>query len=58
MLRSSGLGVVANPAHEIYLCEPTVTDPSELSTDQSELNKVVQAEFEAAVGLYTGRNLE
>ena len=58
MLRSSGLDVIAQPGHEIYLCQPTATDPSKLTTDQAELRKVVQAEFEAAVGLYTGRNLD
>ncbi|HEY1235161.1 MAG TPA: TIGR04290 family methyltransferase [Candidatus Binatia bacterium] len=58
LLRSSGLDVVANPAHEIYLCKPAVTDPFEVSADQSELSKVVEAEFEAAVGIYTGRNLD
>lgn len=58
LLRSSGLDIVANPAHEIYLCEPTVRDPSALSTDQSALSQIMQAEFEAAVGLYTGQNLD
>jgi tRNA (mo5U34)-methyltransferase len=51
LLRSSGLEIVAHPGHEIYLCEPR-------ETDQSELSKVAQAEFESAVGFYTGRNLE
>jgi tRNA (mo5U34)-methyltransferase len=44
MLRSSGLKVLANPAHEVYLCEPAANCPSEL-TDYC------AAELRCAVGI-------
>ena len=44
MLRSSGLNVVANPAHEIYLCEPA-------DQESSELSDYLAAELRCAAGL-------
>ena len=32
MLRAAGLRVTANPAHEIYLCEPNPERPSAMAT--------------------------
>ena len=43
MLRSCGLRVVAQPAHEIYLCEP------EFQTED-ELSQLNESEFRAATG--------
>lgn len=40
MLRSSGLKVLSQPGHEIYLCEP----------DPSARNDAIEAEYQAAIG--------